>query len=46
MYPNVGQTGVIMWLEQTGYGSGLSPTPALHYVDDVTLSLGRMSSAP
>jgi polysaccharide lyase-like protein/FG-GAP repeat protein len=42
MYPDVGQTGVIMWLEQTAYGSGLTPTPAIHYVDNVTLSLGRM----
>jgi hypothetical protein len=24
------------------YGSGLTPTPATHYVDDVTYSLGRM----
>ena len=46
MYPNVGQTGVIMWLEQTGYGSRLTPTPAIHYVDDVTISLGRMPYAP
>ena len=24
------------------YGSGLTPTPATHYVDDVTVSLGRI----
>jgi chitodextrinase len=42
MYPNVGQTGVMTWIEQTGYGSGLTPNPAVHYVDDVTISLGRM----
>jgi len=42
MYPDVGQTGVIVWLEQTGYGSGLTPNPTIHYVDDVTISLGRM----
>jgi hypothetical protein len=29
-------------IEQLAYGSGLTPTPAIHYVDDVTLSLGRM----
>jgi VCBS repeat protein len=42
MYPDVGQTRVILWLEQTSYGSGLTPTPAVNYIDDVTLSLGRM----
>jgi hypothetical protein len=42
MYPNVGQTGVMLWTEQTGYGSGLTPNPAIHYVNDVTISLGRM----
>jgi hypothetical protein len=46
MYPNVGQTNLLMWLEQTSYGSGLTPTPAIHYVGDVTLSLGRMLYAP
>jgi len=46
MYPNVGQTNLLMWLEQTSYGSGLTPTPAIHYVDDVTVSLGRMPYAP
>jgi hypothetical protein len=42
MYPNVGQTGVMLWIEQTGYGSGLTLNPTIHYVDDVTISLGRM----
>jgi hypothetical protein len=46
MYPNVGQTPFIMWLEQTGYGSGLTPNPAVHYVDDVTTSLGRVPYMP
>jgi hypothetical protein len=46
MYPNVGQTGVMLWIEQCGYGSGLTPTPAIHYVDNVTISLGRMPYAP
>ncbi len=30
------------WLEQTGYGSGLTPTPTINYVDDVTISLARV----
>jgi hypothetical protein len=33
---------LVSYIEQTGYGSGLTPTPAIHYVDDVTISLGRM----
>ena len=44
-YPNTGQ-GNFMALEQTGYGSGLTPTPAIHYLDDFTLSLGRIPYAP
>src|SRR5439155_19168457 len=40
-YVDTGQ-GLISYIEQTGYGSGLTPTPAVHYVDDVTISLGRM----
>jgi hypothetical protein len=32
----------MLWTEQTGYGSGLTPNPAIHYVNDVTISLGRM----
>ena len=41
-YPVVGQTPLLSGIEQLGYGSGLTPTPAIHYVDDVTVSLGRM----
>jgi hypothetical protein len=41
-YPVVGQTPLLSGIEQLAYGSGLTPTPAIHYVDDVTLSLGRM----
>jgi hypothetical protein len=29
MYPDVGQTNLLMWLEQTSYDSGLTPTPAI-----------------
>lgn len=32
-----------MYISQNGYGSGLTPTPAVHYVDDVSLSLNRMT---
>jgi hypothetical protein len=42
MYVDTGQGDPIFAIEQTGYGSGLTPTPWVHYVDDVTLSLGRM----
>jgi hypothetical protein len=45
MYPNFGQR-LMLVIEQTGYGSGLTPTPAIHYVDDVTISLGRMPYPP
>lgn len=41
MYPDVGQN-VLLYTEQTGYGSNLSPSPAISYVDDVTVSLNRM----
>ena len=41
-YVDTGQGALISYIEQTGYGSGLTPTPAVHYVDDVTISLGRM----
>jgi hypothetical protein len=33
---------LVSYIEQTGYGSGLTPTPCIHMVDDVTISLGRM----
>ena len=46
MYPDTGQGDPIFGIEQTGYGSGLTPTPAVHYVDDVTISLGRMPYGP
>jgi hypothetical protein len=42
MYPDTGQGDPMLALEQTGYGSGLTPTPAIHYLDDFTISLGRM----
>jgi polysaccharide lyase-like protein len=44
-FPDVG-VGGYMYTEHNAYGSGLTPTPAVHYVDDVTVSLGRMPSAP
>ena len=46
MYPDTGQGDPLMALEQTGYGSNLTPTPAVHYLDDFTLSLGRIPYAP
>jgi hypothetical protein len=35
-----------MYVTHNGYGSWLTPTPAIHYVGDVTISLGRMPYAP
>lgn len=32
-----------MYITHNAYGSGLTPTPAVHYVDDVTISLNRMT---
>ncbi len=40
-YPD-GGVGGLMYTTHNAYGSGLSPTPAVHYVDDVTYSLGRL----
>ena len=40
-FPDVG-VGGLMYTTHNAYGSGLTPTPAIHYVDDVTYSLGRM----
>jgi len=40
-FPTVG-VGGSMWTAHTGYGSNINPTPATHYVDDVTISLGRL----
>jgi hypothetical protein len=43
-YPGVGNPGQpgFFYMTHNAYGSGLTPTPATHYVDDVTYSLGRM----
>jgi len=38
--------GGFTYVTHLAYGSGLTPTPASHYVDDVTISLGRMPYAP
>jgi hypothetical protein len=35
---------LLAWFEQTGYGSGLTPTPTIAYVDDVTVSLNRLAT--
>lgn len=40
-FPDSGSGGW-MGVTHNAYGSGLTPTPATHYVDDVTISLGRM----
>jgi hypothetical protein len=40
-FPDEGAGG-FMYLTQNAYGSGLTPTPMHHYVDDVRLSLGRI----
>ena len=34
--------GGFQYCTHNAYGSGLTPTPASHYVDNVTISLGRM----
>jgi chitodextrinase len=44
-YPDVG-IGGMMWTAHAGYGSYINPTPATHYIDDVTISLGRLPYAP
>jgi chitodextrinase len=41
-YPVVGQTPLLSGIEQFAYGSNVTPTPCIHYVGDVTVSLGRM----
>ena len=46
MYADAGQGDPLIALEQTGYGSGLTPVPAVRYLDDFTLSLGRIPYAP
>jgi hypothetical protein len=35
--------GGLMYVTQNAYGSGLTPTPYHHYLDDVTLSLDRLA---
>src|SRR5437762_89512 len=40
-FPYVGQS-LLTWITNNNYGTGLTPTPFVHYVDDVTFSLGRM----
>jgi hypothetical protein len=44
-FPYTGQ-GILTWVANNNYGAGLTPTPFVHYVDDVTISLGRMPYAP
>jgi polysaccharide lyase-like protein len=40
-FPDVAPGG-LMYTTHNAYGSNLTPTPAYHFVDDVTYSLGRM----
>ncbi|HET7365775.1 MAG TPA: heparin lyase I family protein [Burkholderiales bacterium] len=40
-FPDIGLGG-FMWLNHAAYGSGLSPLPATHYLDDVTISRRRL----
>jgi hypothetical protein len=42
-FPDVGIGGA-MWTAHMAYGSGINPTPATHYIDDVTISLRRLRS--
>ena len=44
-FPYVGQS-LLTWITNNNYGTGLTPTPFVHYVDDVSVSLGRMPYAP
>jgi chitodextrinase len=41
-----GGVGGFMYVQHTAYGSNLNPTPYSHYIDDVTISLGRLPYAP
>lgn len=41
MHP-INTLGMPMWIDKDAYGSGLTPTPCVHYVDDVSVSLERM----
>src|SRR6266478_6562951 len=40
-FPYAGQ-GLLTWITNNNYGTGLTPTPFVHYVDDVTISHGRI----
>jgi len=42
-FPDVGLGGS-MYVTHNAYGSGLTPTSAHHYVDEVTISLDRFFS--
>ncbi len=44
-FPYAGQ-GLLTWITNNNYGISLTPTPFVHYIDDVTVSLGRMPYAP
>src|SRR5438477_592795 len=44
-FPYVSQS-LLAYTANNNYGAGLTPTPFVHYVDDVTVSLGRMPYAP
>jgi hypothetical protein len=44
-FPDGGCSGW-MGINHNAYGTNLTPNPATHYVDDVTISLGRMPYAP
>jgi hypothetical protein len=40
-FPDVGIGGA-MWTSHMAYGSYINPTPATHYIDDLTISLRRL----
>jgi hypothetical protein len=40
-FPDIGIGGA-MWTAHMAYGAAIYPTPATHYVDDVTISLRRL----
>jgi hypothetical protein len=37
-----GPVSGLQYVQHTAYGSNLTPIPAVHYLDDITVSLGRM----
>lgn len=45
-FPDDGNCSGWMGVNHNAYGDNLTPNPATHYVDDVTISLGRMPYAP